>query len=143
VVPGQRREVKNELPFVIKDGEVGSFCLLAQARVSHVEGAKFEASRGLNNRVIRRVKVHSRVVEVSAAELLASDVHCAVLAVAQKDRPLDGPDHEGAVLALVYGHLRIAKSGISKSYTCSQSVSQSVIRSVIRSVSQSVSQKPI
>ena len=75
--------------------------MVVQIWVRHIIRIKCEIIRALNDWIVRSEQVNLAIVQVTAAELAASHVHVAVLAVPHEDRRLDWADEEGAALAPV------------------------------------------
>jgi len=78
-----------------------------QIRVINVEGSKPQFIGCLNNRIFRSVEIDSGIREISAAELMASDVEGAILAIPDEDRTFNWSDYHGAVLQLIDKDLEI------------------------------------
>lgn len=58
-------------------------------RVGEVVGGESHVLARLNNWIVVSVQVDCGVIQISASELGAGDVNCAVVAVSEKDAALD------------------------------------------------------
>lgn len=76
-----------------------------QLRVTQVVRTKGQVGCALNHWVVRRVKIHRRVVQVSASELRTTHGDLALAAVSDEDGGLDGANEELTVLAAVNSQL--------------------------------------